>query len=181
MKIVLQIFFILTCALLFLSACGESDVQQVQPIAKETVDEDGIHVFYSDFGYSLKYDPAIFYVLTDENNDTFGLWYDAVDADLSVAINVERVRGYSVAEYTDIITAQVESGVWSVTEAEFGADHKKATTVMYEEDTEAGTVYYAVTLAKDGTDILVVETVTYEGLSAEMNRMIREMLMTFEY
>ena len=106
---------------------------------------------------------------------------DAVDADLSVAINVERVRGYSVAEYSDIITAQVESGVWSVTEAEFGADHKKATTVMYEEDTEAGTVYYAVTLAKDGTDILVVETVTYEGLSAEMNRMIREMLMTFEY
>ena len=181
MKKVFQIFFILTCALLLLAACGESEVQHAQPLAEESVDDEGIRVFNSDFGYSLEYDPSVFYVLTDETSDTFGLWYDAVDADLSVAINVERVRGYSVVEYTDIVTAQVENGTWSVTEADFGADHKKATTVMYEKDTDAGTMYYAVTLAKDGTDILVVETVTYEGLSAEMNRMIREMLQTFKY
>lgn len=181
MKKVWYIILISLCVLVLFVACGDVEEQISAPAEEPAAQDDSVQMFHSDFGYSLEYDPAVFYVLTDETSDSFGLWNDAADADLSVAVNVERVRGYSVSEYTDIITATAESGTWSVTEAEFGAAHKKATTVMYEEKTDAGLVYHAVTLAKDGTDLFVVETITYEGISDEKVKMIRDMLLTFKY
>lgn len=179
MKRRLSAILILTCTALLLSACGGGNVLQKKNTSEPASEDDSVRVFESDFGYSMEYDPGVFYVLTDNTSDSFGLWNEDVDADLSVSVNVERVRGYSVSEYTDIVTTSAESGVWSVTEAEFGAEHEDATTVVYEESTDAGLVYHAVTLVKDSTDLLVVETVTYEGLAEDIAETIRNMLMTF--
>ncbi|MBQ2765153.1 MAG: hypothetical protein IJF43_09000 [Firmicutes bacterium] len=181
MKRSLYCILILSCLSLFLMGCGESEPISVAPAEDTTEDSSEIRVFESDFGYSMEYDPSVFYVLTDPESDSFGLWDEDADAEVSVSINVERVRGYTVSEYVDSITSSVESGVWSVTEAEFGADHKNATTVMYEDDHSGISVYHTVTLVKNGSDIFVVETVTHDGVSETVTLAIREMLNTFQY
>lgn len=181
MKKGLTVILILSCAALLLSACGGGHVLQKKASSEPTTEDGSAQIFESSFGYSMEYDPSVFYVLTDDTGDSFGLWNEDADADPSVSINVERVRGYSVAEYSDIVTSGVESGVWSVTEAEFGAEREMATTVLYEESTAAAAVYHAVTLVKDGQDLLVVETVTYEGLEDTITETIRSMLMTFRF
>lgn len=181
MKRLLYFILIWACAALFLMSCGESEPIPTAPAEESAEESSAVRVFVSDFGYSLEYDPSVFYILTDPDSDSFGLWDEDADAEISVSINVERVRGYTVAEYVDNITSSVKNGVWSVTEAEFGADHRNATTVMYEDEHGGTLVYHAVTLVKDGSDILVVETVTHEGISEEVSYAIREMLNTFQY
>lgn len=177
----LSVILIWICLSFFLMGCDESE--QIPVVSAEIASEESseIRVFESDFGYSMEYDPSVFYILTDPESDSFGLWDEDADAEVSVAINIERVRGYDLAEYVDSITSSVESGVWSVTEAEFGADHRNATTVMYEDKHGDLLVYHAVTLVRDGSDIFVVETVTHEGVSEEISHVIREMLNTFQY
>lgn len=181
MKRSLCFILILSCPALFLMGCGKSEPIPVVPVEESAEESSAVRVFESDFGYSLEYDPSVFYVLTDPDSDSFGLWDEDADAEVSVSINVERVRGYTVAEYVNNITSSVKSGVWSVTEAEFGAAHRNAATVMYEDDHGGTLVYHAVTLVKDGSDIFVVETVTHEGISEEVSYAIREMLNTFQY
>ena len=83
-------------------------------------------------------------------------------------------------EYADYLTGRIAGGVWSVTEAEFGRDRKKATSVTYEEEASAGWIYYNDTLVKAGKDILVIRITTYEGLPSDVNEKINEMLATFE-
>lgn len=181
MKRLLCSLLILSWLSLFLVACNEPEPVPVVPAEETSEDSSAVHIFESDFGYSMEYDPAVFYVLTDPESDTFGLWDEDTDAEVSVAINVERVRGYTILEYVDSITSSVDSGMWSVTEAEFGSEHKNATTVMYEEEHSGILVYHAVTLVKDGSDIFVVETVTHDGISEEISLAIRGMLNTFQY
>lgn len=171
---------ILFFCMALLSACSSScAVQEKATKTADVADKGEIREFVSDFGYSLYYDPAVCFVLTDNNSDSFGFWDEDADAELSVDINVGRVRGYTVKEYADKITKSIDGGVWSLTEAEFGAEDETATTVAYEEKSDDGTIYYNETLIKDGKDILVVEVVTYEGLPDELNQIINDMLATF--
>ncbi len=171
---------IVFCCMSLLTACNSScGVQQEKTEDSPAKDNDSICDFVSDLGYSMEYDSSVFFVLTDENSDIFGLWNEDVDAELSVSITVERVSGYTVKEYADYITDHISGSVWSMTDSEFGRDRKKATSVTYEEETAGGTVYYNDTLVKAGKDILVIKIVTYEGLSKEVNDKINEMLATF--
>ncbi|MGM9568354.1 MAG: hypothetical protein ACI3W6_09265 [Clostridia bacterium] len=172
---------ILLFGMSLLTACSSSCAVQPEEEEKATESDSGsVRSYVSDLGYSMDYDSSVFFVLSDENSDSFGLWNEDVDAELSVSITVERVSGYTVNEYAAYITDRVAGGVWSLTEAEFGKNRKKATTVTYEEDTGGGEVYYNDTLVKAGKDILVIKMVTYEGLPGEVNGKINEMLSTFE-
>ena len=172
---------ILFCGMFLFSACSSSCA--VQPEEEDgTAEESGgsSRIYISDLGYSMEYDPTVFFALSDENSDSFGLWNEDVDAELAVSITVERVSGYTVKEYADYLTGRIAGGVWSVTEAEFGRDRKKATSVTYEEEASAGWIYYNDTLVKAGKDILVIRITTYEGLPSDVNEKINEMLATFE-
>lgn len=163
-----------------LTACGGSVEPVAEPESAAEEEDASARVYTSDLGYSMAYDSSVFFVLSDENSDSFGLWTEDVDAELAVSITVERVSGFTVKEYADYVTAQIASGVWSLTESEFGEDRKKATTVTYDEETAGGGVYYNVTLVKVGKDLLVITTVTHEGLADGVGDKIREMLATFQ-
>lgn len=174
------------CVILFcnlavtLFGCAAKTENEVVETETSSLTEEGTVVFDSSLGYTLEYDPALFYVLSDENGDTFGLWGEDADALLAFSLNAERVSGYTVKEYTEFVTNAVESGVWSVTEAAFGAKGENATTVMYSEETPAGSLHHAVTLIKKGYDIIVLDTVTYDAMSDEVRQWILDMQMTFQ-
>lgn len=177
-KIWLLSLFCLCGALLF--GCAEENETDGAFSEKAPSSADDVILFESDFGYTMEYDPKVFYVLTDDNSDTFGLWSEASDAELSASINVGRVSGYTLKEYSEEITNAVESGVWSVTEAEFGAGGYNSTTVLYEETTDYGEAHYAVVLIRDGSGIIVLETVTHAGVDAATEDLIRDTLATFK-
>ena len=63
MKRSLYCILILSCLSLFLMGCGESEPISVAPAEDTTEDSSEIRVFESDFGYSMEYDPSVFYVL----------------------------------------------------------------------------------------------------------------------
>ncbi len=169
------------CATFLLSGCSSGcDVtKQSKKEPPETVSGEN-YCFVSDFGYTMEYDPEVFFVLTDDSSDSFGLYNEDIDTTPSVGITVQRVSGYTIKEYTSYLTDRVESGVWSATEASFGADGTKATTISYDKDTDLGKVFYGVTLIKAGKDILVMETVTYEGMPEEIANDIQQMQATFK-
>ena len=176
----LLIFSLVCLVVVLLVACGESAETEGMPVEEVSAEAEDVILWESDFGYTMEYDPDVFYVLTDENSDTFGLWSEASDAELSAAINVGRVSGYTIKEYSEEVTNAVESGVWSVTEADFGAADYNATTILYEENTEYGNIHYAVVLVRDGSDIIVLETVTHDGVDAATEDLIRDTLATFK-
>lgn len=177
----IQIITAAMCAVFFLSGCNSGcDVTKESKKEPATAASGESYCFVSDFGYTMEYDPEVFFVLTDDSSDSFGLYNEDIDATPSVGITVQRVSGYTIKEYTSYLTDRVESGVWSVTEAAFGADGIKATTISYDKDTDLGKVFYAVTLIKTGKDILVMETVTYEGMPEDISYDIQQMQATFK-
>ena len=172
---------ILFCGMFLFSACSSGCAVPAEEEDSAAEDSGGSsRIYISDLGYSMEYDPTVFFALSDENSDGFGLRNEDVDAELFAGVTVERVSGYTVKEYSEYITDRISGGVWSVTEAEFGRDRKKATSVTYEEESSAGKVYYNDTLVKAGKDILVIRITTYEGLPADVNEKINEMLATFD-
>ena len=85
----------------------------------------------------------------------------------------------NVKEFSEYNTGSVESGVWSMTEADFGADQLSATTVMFNEKTDAGTLHHTVILVKNKYDIIVLETVTHDGMTDHEEQVVYDMLGTF--
>ena len=171
--------FLLCFGTLLLFGCEDNEMATETVITESTEEEIGATLYESDFGYVLEYDPEFFWVLTDENSDIFGLWSESSDENLFALVNIGRVSGYTVKEYTEEITNAVISGVWSVTEADFGTMDYKSTTILFDEDTEYGKVYHNIVLVKDGNSIIVLEAVTHDRMTTEEEELIREMLNTF--
>lgn len=180
MKHKLKYGSVLLLVLLTFSACSDQTTRQsTQEEAENGGADITLSTFTSSFGYTMDYDPHLFYVLTDESSDN----YELIDAhskeNPSVYLVVQRVGGYTVAEYTAILERKAVNGVYSVTESTFGADEHDAVTVTYETETDLGLVYYAETIVEVGSDLLYIEVVTYDGMPAEINTAIEKMLSTF--
>lgn len=180
MKKTLKYAPLLLLVLLTFSACGgETAKQSPQEEVADSGAEITLNTFTSSFGYTMNYDPHLFYVLTDESSDNFELIARQKDQSPSVYVMVQRVGGYSVSEYTALSASKAMNGVYSVTETAFGADERDAVTVTYTSETDLGLVYYAETSVKVGSDLLCIKVVTYDGMPANINTAIEKMLSTF--
>ncbi len=180
MKRALKYAPLLFLVLLTFSACsGQITKQSPQEKAANNGADITLNTFTSSFGYTMNYDPHLFYVLTDESSDNFELIARQRDQSPSVYVMVQRVGGYSVSEYTALSASNALNGVYSVTETTFGADGRDAVTVTYANETDLGLVYYAETSVKVGSDLLCIKVVTYDGMPADINTAIEKMLSTF--
>jgi hypothetical protein len=176
MKCVPFLFIIL----LTLSACNGQPTTSVTEKPVESQETDlSLYTFTSSFGYTMEYDPHLFYVLTDDSSDRFDLIEGDFSSEPQVFLSIQRVGGYTVAEYTSLLERKSPNGVYSVTETTFGADKRDAVTVTYEIDTDLGLVYYAETIIKVGSDLIYIEVVTYNGMPASIQTAINKMLDTF--
>lgn len=162
------------------TACGKEEAAPVSEDAPQEATTDmSLETFESSFGYTMAYDPCLFYVLTDASSDNFELIDEDLDTTPPVYVAVQRVSGYTVAEYTKILENKSTTGAYSETDTAFGADERNAVTVTYEEQTDLGLAYYTETIVKVGSDLLYIEVVTYEGMDADINMAINKMLETF--
>ncbi len=180
MKRTLKYVPFLLLVLLTFSACsGQTAKEPPQEEAANSSADITLNTFASSFGYTMDYDPHLFYVLTDESSDNFELIDRQTEQSPTVYVMVQRVGGYTVSEYTDLLAGKALDGVYSVTESTFGANERDAVTVTYASETDLGLVYYAETIVKVGSDLLYIEVVTYDGMSANINTAIEKMLSTF--
>lgn len=179
-KKILEYGSILFLILLTFSACSaQTTSQDSQETVKETGTDLSLTTYISRFGYSMDYDPGLFYVLTDYSSDRFDLIDENSSTTPQVYLTVQRVSGYTVAEYVSLLESKSPNGVYSVTETTFGANDRNAVTVTYEIDSDLGLVYYAETIIKVGSDLLYIEEVTYDGMPESINTVIEKMLDTF--
>lgn len=162
------------------AGCGQKTSSQgTQNDTAPVAANPSLATFDSSFGYTMAYDPYLFYVLTDSSSDSFDLIDENSEETPPVYVAVQRLSGYTVKEYTEILENQSSTGVYSVTESNFGADQREAVTVTYEEDTAEGVAYYTEIIVKVDSDLLYIEVATYQGMEARINTAIEKMLETF--
>lgn len=179
-KKILKYGSLLLLILLTFSACSaQTTSQDTRETVKEAETDLSLTTYTSRFGYSMDYDPGLFFVLTDYNSDRFDLIDENYSTEPQVYLTIQRVSGYTVDEYTSILESKSPNGVYSVTETTFGANDRDAVTVTYEIDSDLGLVYYAETIIKVGSDLIYIEEVTYDGMPESINTVIEKMLDTF--